>query len=132
MPSLALATTSFASSSAATAAETARYGMGPRRAKPSGEPSDDDYEKGTWVNGGEGDWWFADEDLGDWRNPNIGEKRIDPDLGYSVVWNGTKWVKESEYDPGVPLGDAPWHWMLLLALGYGIAKMRLRKQNTIQ
>lgn len=128
MPSLALATTSFASSSAAETAGNARRGLGPRKARPEGTPDDDDYEAG-WsdAGAGDGDWWFADEDLEEWRKPNVGEERIDEDLGYSVTWNGSTWVKTTEYEPGVPLGDAPWLWMLLLALGYGIAKMRLRK-----
>ena len=49
--------------------------------------------------------------------------------GEIEYWNGSDWVSFEEWsNPGVPLGDAPWHWMLLLALGYGIAKMRLRKR----
>lgn len=119
MPTLALATTSFASSSAAETAGNARYGIGPRRT-----PSAGDGEEGDWEKDAEG-WWYKDED--GWRHPNNGETRYDETLGYTVIWKGSAWVKLSEYDPGVPLGDAPWHWILLLALGYGIAKMRRRK-----
>ena len=105
LPSLALVTPVYSSS--AEAETPARYGMGPRRARPSGKPSDDDYEEGTWVDGGDGDWWFADEDLEDWRQPEVGEERIDGILGYSVTWTGSGWVKSTEYEPGVPLTDAP-------------------------
>lgn len=124
MPSLALATTSFASSSAAETAGTTRYGMGPRRM-----PSADDGDEGDWEEDAEG-WWYKGED--GWVAVELNDTRLDPLLGYTVIWNGSEWVKLSEYEPGVPLGDAPWHWMLFLVLGYGIAKMRLRKQNKVQ
>lgn len=119
MPTLALATTSFASSSVAETAGTTRYGMGPRRM-----PSAGDGDEGDWVEDTDG-WWYKGED--GWVAVKLNDTRLDPLLGYTVIWNGSEWVKLSEYDPGVPLGDAPWHWMLLLALGYGIAKMRRRK-----
>lgn len=123
MPTLALATTSFASSSAAETAGNARYGIGPRRM-----PSADYGEEGDWEEDAEG-WWYKDED--GWRHPNNGETRYDWTLGYTVIWNGSEWVKLTEYEPGVPLGDAPWHWMLLLALAYAIVRMIRTKHNTI-
>ena len=120
MPTLALATTSFASSSAAETAGTTRYGMGPRRM-----PGEDDGDEGDWEEDAEG-WWYKGED--GWVPVQTNDTRFDSMLGYTVIWNGSAWVKLSEYEPGVPLGDAPWHWMLLLALSYGVVKMRLRKR----
>lgn len=123
MPTLALATTSFASSSAAETAGTTRYGMGPRRM-----PGEDDGDEGDWVEDTDG-WWYKDED--GWRHPNNGETRYDGTLGYTVTWTESGWVKSLEHEPGVPLGDAPWLWMFLLALGYAIVRMIRTKHNTI-
>jgi len=120
IPTLALLTPTYA-------AETATpqpNAIGPRKAKPT-----TDGEEGDWSDNGagDGDWWYMDED--GWRQPNVGETRIDADLGYSVTWTGSEWVKSTEYEPGTPLGDAPWHWMLLLAAGYVITKIiRLKRQ----
>lgn len=69
-------------------------------------------EDGDWINGGAGDWWYYDEDH--WRNPLDGETRFDPTLSYVVVWNGAEWVKQTEYDPGLPVGDVPWMYVLFL------------------
>jgi len=80
----------------------------PKMVKPSYNGED-----GDWINGGSGDWWYYDEDH--WRNPYDGETRFDPTLGYTVVWNGSAWVKLTEYDPGVPVGDVPWALFLILA-----------------
>ena len=128
VPSLALATTSFASSSAATTAEAARHGAGPRRVK----PADGTGTEGTWQDGGDGDWWYNDE--GTWIEPWVTASRPAGD-GNFWQWNGEKWVLVDDQGDPVqpsPLGDAPWHWMLLLALGYAIVRMIRTKQNAIQ
>ena len=120
MPSLALATTSFASSSAISTAEAARHGSGPRRVR----PDDRTGTVGTWQDGGDGDWWYNDE--GTWIEPWVTASRPAGD-GNFWQWNGEKWVLVDDQGdpvlPATPLGDAPWHWMLLLALGYGIVRM---------
>lgn len=131
MPTLALATTSFASSSAAETAGTTRYGMGPRRAPvneedegESGERRPDDTEADKW--------WYWDEDEG-WvtesEGMNAGVKWNNNGVWYT--WNGSAWIPDSGVDvqdpTNTPISDAPWLWMFLLALGYGIAKMRRRK-----
>lgn len=123
MPTLAVASSSFASSSSLSEAATsssARYGIGQRRM-----PSADDGEEGDWEEDTDG-WWFKDED--GWREPYIGETRIDPVLGYSVTWTGSTWVKSSEYDPGVPLGATPWLLMMLLACAYACYKFVYNKK----
>lgn len=126
MPTFALVTPMYSSS--ATMEAPARFGMGPRRAKPS---IGGDEEEGDAVwDPDEGRWWTWDPnmgDYGDWRYVADGDTRYNS--GEIEYWNGSDWVSFEEWsNPGVPLGDAPWHWMLLLALGYGIAKMRLRKR----
>ena len=113
MPTLAL-NTSISSSRTSTAEAYTSVAAGPKRVKPT-DPGD---EEGEWRDGGEGDWWYYDED--EWRQPNIGETRYDPFLDCTVVWNGSAWVKQSEYDPGVPVGATPWILMLLLAGAYAL------------
>ena len=128
MPTLALATTSFASSSAA---ESSRpRAIGPRRAKPTGSGED-----GEWsdAGAGDGDWYRWDDWAGEWVKPEEGDTRMEGGVTYE--WDGTSWNPIGDQgDPTnpQPLGDAPWHWMLLLALGYGIAKIIRPKHNTIQ
>ena len=122
MPSLALATTSFASSSAAETAGTTRYGMGPRRA-PGHTGSVGDKETD-----GDGEWYW-DPDDEEWIQvgPGTGIGTLWYDGSDKKRWNGTEWEIVGHVTEPTPLGDAPWHWILLLALGYGIAKMRRRK-----
>ena len=96
---------------------------GIRKAKPmtEGEPGD--------VNENEGETWYWDEDASDWVNytPVGTTRNIN---GYEEQWDGSAWVRVGLPDAGLPLGDAPWHWMLLLALGYGIVRtVKIRKQK---
>ena len=104
MPALAWNSTSVIAEQAAASPNTSPR---IRKAKPS--VSGDD---GDWQNGGEGDWWYFDEDH--WRAPDLGETRYDETLGYVVVWNGSAWVKVTEYDPLVPVGEVPWLYILFL------------------
>ena len=109
-PSVAMPTLAWASTSAiggsTVSSPSAKPGI--RMAKPSASEGED----GEWRYGGEGDWWYKDEDT--WRSPYYEETRYDPTLGYTVVWNGSAWVKLTEYDPKVPIGDVPWLCMLFL------------------
>ncbi|MBQ4395550.1 MAG: hypothetical protein II825_09700 [Paludibacteraceae bacterium] len=128
MPTFALVTPMYSSS--ATMEAPARFGVGPRRAKPTEEGEEGD---AVW-DPDEGRWWTWDPnmgDYGDWRYVTDGDTRYNS--GEIEYWNGSKWVSFEEWsNPGVPLGDAPWLWILLLALAYGIAKMVQRKRNAIQ
>lgn len=112
MPSLAWASTSIRNEQGLSSPAAA---PGLRRAKPLYTGED-----GDWINGGSGDWWYYDEDH--WRNPYDGETRYDPTLSYTVIWNGSEWVKLTEYDPGVPVGDAPWWCLFLLVAAYILVK----------
>jgi len=103
IPSLAWAST-LSTGESALASPNTRSRI--RTAKPSSSEGED----GEWRNGGEGDWWYYDEDH--WRSPYDNETRYDEMLGYVVVWNGSAWVKVTEYDPKVPIGDVPWLYML--------------------
>ena len=122
IPGLAMVTPIYTSS--ATAAGPSRYSMRPRR-MPGAEVGDE----GDWQEDTEG-WWYKDED--GWVAPWIGATRPAGD-GNFWKWDGTQWVLVDDQGdpvaPSVPLGDAPWLWMLLLALGYGsIAGMTQRKR----
>ena len=121
MPTLAL-NTSIYSSRTSTAEAYTSVAAGPKRVK----PTDPGNEEGEWRDGGEGDWWYYDED--EWRQPNIGETRYDPFLDCTVVWNGSAWVRQSEYDPGVPVGATPWILMLLLAGAYAL-RLRIKSRK---
>ena len=118
MPALAMAATptyAMASTSSMTSAsETsgASFIVGRIRRAMPGSGGDD----GDWADGGDGDWWYYDEDH--WREVQLNETRYDPSLGYTVIWNGSAWVKLTEYDPLVPVGDAPWLLMLALSTAY--------------
>ena len=134
MPILSVNSSLLTTSSVSAAEASAPRGIGPRRAKPTDDGTQHgqemtDTEDGVTI-------WTWDEDKEDWVNTTpTGTKKYDSLLGYMVEWNGSEWVKvENQTDPEhpTPLGATPWHWMLLLALGYGIAKMRLRKQNKVQ
>ena len=117
MPVLAVASSSFASSSSSSEAMTsssARYGMGPRRAPSAGEGNEGDWAKDT------DGWWYKGED--GWVAVKLNDTRLDPELGYTVIWNGSEWVKLTEYEPGVPLGTTPWLLMILLTCVYALGK----------
>ena len=84
-------------------------------------------EEGDWFDGEEDGWWYYGE-VGGWRAVVDGDSRFDPILGYPVVWNGSKWVKESEYEPTVPVGATPWILMLLLAGAYAL-RLRIKSRK---
>jgi len=118
VPTLALATPSYGNPESA----VSQYNRVIRRAKPTydgqvgDEVVDDEDEHIIWT-------WS--EEAEDWVSTTpIGTKKYDPILGYMVEWNGSEWVKvENQADPS-PIGDAPWHWMLMLAIGYVVIKKR--------
>jgi len=107
-----------------TSASPARM-SGIRRILPNGNGEyNGEYDPAT------GKWWNAVED--DWvDDPFDGAKRYNETLGYMEEYkDGIGWVKvEDQVDP-TPLGDTPWHWIVLLALGYGtIRTLKIRKQK---
>lgn len=111
-------TTTMETSSAAAA--PARPGN-IRKAKPTdpGDEEGDTYVDGTitWI--WDGEQWV----------PAEGSTKIEG--GQTYKYQGGVWVLvDDQQDPGLPLGDAPWHWMLLWALGYGVVRMiKIRKQK---
>jgi len=115
MPTLAM-NSSMLSTRASAAEASAAIAAGPRRVKPTGSGED-----GEWADGGEGDWWRYDDWEGDWVAPVVGETRIEGGVTYQ--WNGTAWVIVGDQgDPTnpTPLGDTPWHWMLILIGAYAL------------
>lgn len=123
LPTYAMTSTSAMTSASGTSGTAASVAGRPRRVMPGYEGED-----GDWRNGGSGDWWYYDEDH--WRVPTIGETRYDETLGYVVVWDGEKWVKQTEYDPTVPVGDTPWI-LLLLMIGVYIVIKNSRKHEKV-
>ena len=121
MPTLAFATSSYATQTAATAS---RYGIGPRKAKPTGGGTD-----GEWQNGGEGDadWWYWSDwegDEGDWVAASVGDRRPAGDgVNFYRYDGGGVWtLVNNQGDPvtPVPVGTMPWMLMLLLVSAYTV------------
>jgi hypothetical protein len=116
MPTLAVASSSFASSSSLSEAATsssARYGIGPRRVKDNGDGEyDGEYNSSTK------EWWSDDEE-GWVKSPFDGCVKYEGGVLYT--YQGGAWVKvENQTDPTnpQPLGDMPWIWMILLLVVY--------------
>ena len=108
MPALALATPAYG-------AQSSISHSGDMRRMP-GSP-------GTWEGettvDGEGEWTWDGEG---WSLtiPEGSTKIVD---GKTYVFRSGEWVPVGDQqDPGVPIGDTPWLWMLLLAALYGVAK----------
>lgn len=132
MPTLALATPVHAATW--TSAENGSTGGGPRKVMPTSGGDD-----GEWRYGGNtsnpandpGDWWYYDDWAGEWIS--AADMGMCPDgEGNFWKWDGDSWTHVNDQgDPVLPtpLGDAPWHWILLLALTFGIVKMIQRKQS---
>ena len=119
VPTLALVTPVY--SSAATEGQ-ARYGVGPRRAHPI-EDGHDDGEVGYDTEDPTKPWWW-NQDEEEWQETPF-DGAIKYEGGYMYRYEDGDWVLVgNQSDPSnTPLGDAPWHWMLLLALGYAIVRM---------
>lgn len=126
MPSLALATTSFASSSDANTQETGRMSSGPRKVHSDGYGGyEGDYNGEPYG----GQYW--NEEDGEWVD-DLFDGALKYEGGKIWKYEGGEWkFLEDQADPGAPLGDAPWHWILLLAFGYAIVRMIRTKHNTI-
>ena len=92
-------------------------------------PADGTGEDGEWSDNGagDGDWWYNDE--GEWRHPYDNETRYDAGEDCMLVWTGSSWVKASEYDPGVPIGDTPWLWMIVLLGAYACTRYIHKKKT---
>ena len=76
-------------------------------------------------------WVWSDDDETWYEYIPVGTRKYDETLGYIVEWNGSEWVKATDQgDPtNTPIGDAPWHWMLLLMAIYGGAKVWKRNKT---
>ena len=114
MPVLAVNSSMMAAPVAA--AESSRpRAIGPRRT-----PATPGTEEGEWKQDEYGGWFIWDE--GERVAVKLNDTRLDPLLGYTVIWNGSEWVKLTEYEPGVPLGTTPWLLMILLTCVYALGK----------
>lgn len=126
MPTLALntstlATTSYSSAQASTMAGQTRFGISPRRV-----PGIDGSYDGEWKLDG-GIWYRWDDWAGEWVTPELGDTRIEGGVTYK--WNGTSWDPVGDQgDPGVPVGATPWILMLLLAGAYAL-RLRIKSRK---
>ncbi len=117
MPTLALATPAYGAQSSLS------LGGGFRRAPGydgirEGEVGYDDGK--TWI-------WDGEEWIEQGAIP-VGATKIESGITYR--WNGSSWdIVGDQQDPGLPIGDAPWHWMLLLAIAYVCTKMLLKRKT---
>lgn len=134
LPTLAMATSTYATSrstftsSDETLASASSSTRKVRKAKPTDEGTD-----GEWKDGGEGDsdWWWYDEYEGVWIQVTEGDTRDAGEGNYYKYIDG-KWVPVDDHGNPVqpqPIGDAPWHWMLLLMAVYGGAKVWKRNKT---
>lgn len=115
MPTLALATPAYGAQSSMS------RGGGFRRI-----PGYDGTWEGETAVDGEGEWTWDGEG---WSLtiPNGSTKIVD---GITYVYRDGAWVPVGDQqDPGVPIGDAPWTWMLLLVMAYVSTKMLLKRKT---
>ena len=110
MPSLALVTPAYGEQSAI----STRLGIGRRRVEANGNGSyNGEYYNGLWWNEAEDEW--VDYLFN-------GATKMEGGIMYEYqdgVWSPIA----NQGNPGVPIGDAPWHWTLLLAIAYVSAKV---------
>lgn len=128
MPSLAMATPTRTRASSsysmteeeASSVQTSRS-IGLRRA-----PSDPGTYEGEQGEDGGKYWMWDGEEWIEQGDIPIGTTKI---IGTETYrWNGSEWVLVGDQqDPGVPIGDAPWLWLLLLAGIYAWYKRELHK-----
>ncbi len=90
---------------------------GPRKT-----PSESGSEYGDIVVDGDGIWYWDSEE---WILAQEGSIKIEG--GKTYVYIDGEWkLVPNQLDPGAPVGNTPWFWMLLLAAGYAALKMSLR------
>lgn len=131
MPTLAMATSTYATSRSTftSSDETLASASSSMREVRKSKPLDDGND-GDWSDdgAGDGDWYYWDDWDGEWKSPWEGALRIEGGITYR--WNGSAWeVVGDQQDPGLPIGDAPWLWMLLLMAVYGGAKVWKRNKT---
>ena len=138
MPTLALATPTFAAQSelSMTSALAAAPGRNGHVRKAVVDDSDGEPGERRADDTDPGKWWYWNEDEG-WMTESEGitTGTLWNNGGTWYVWNGSEWVLNSGTDvqdpTNTPVGATPWMLMLLLAAGYGIVKTIRRKQNAI-
>ena len=121
-PSVALPVWAMASSArtSASLSSAAPARMGGMRRMPG--ITGDEWE-GQEETDSEGTWVWDDEQGWVLLEPAIGATKIEG--GNTYRWNGSAWVLVTDQqDPGLPLGDAPWLWMVLLAIGYAVVRQK--------
>lgn len=130
LPTLAFATPtrSMASSysmtgESATSSEAPIHSVGLRRT-----PGYDGSREGEQREEGGKYWIWDGEEWIEAGDIPVGTTKIEGGITYR--WNGSAWeIVGDQQDPGLPIGDAPWLWMLLLMAVYGGAKVWKRNKT---
>ena len=141
MPTLALATPTYATGRIATslmATQTQEVAAAPGRVghvrKAVVDDSDGEAGERRADNTDPAVWWYWSEDEG-WvtESEGIPNGTLWNDNGTWKKYENGKWKPVSGGDVAdptdTPLGDAPWHWMLLLMAVYGGAKVWKRNKT---
>lgn len=111
-PSL-LSTETYAFTTSATASQR-RFGS--RRA-----PGYAGTEEGDEAEDGGKYWYWDGEEWIDIGDVPVGTIKIEGGVTYR--WNGSSWeVVGDQKDPGIPVGDTPWLWMLFCVLVFYLVK----------
>jgi len=118
LPVLAVASSSSAMSASFARASSARMGIGPRR-----EPGYSGSKEGEIGEDGGKYWMWDGEEWIEQGDIPVGTTKIEG--GKTYRWNGSSWDEiGDQQDPGLPLGDTPWLWMLLLIGIYLLARRK--------
>ena len=118
-PSVTLSVWAMASSAqtSASLSPAAPARMGDMRRMPG---ITEDTGEGDEATDGDGHWYFDGEN---WVLLELGATKIEG--GNTYRWDGSAWVLVTDQqDPGLPLGDAPWLWMVFLAIGYVVVRQK--------
>ena len=102
-------------------ADAAYHGFGSPRRTPGitgdeeeGDEAEDDGKYWYW----DGEQWVENGDI------PIGTTKIEGGITYR--WNGSSWeIVSDQQDPGLPLGDAPWLFLVILAAAYLMRKRKI-------
>jgi len=117
MPVLAMATSTTPAASSVSSPK--RFRAPGYDGSYEGEEGDDGGKIWIW----DGEMWIEQGDI-----PVGNTKIVD---GKTYRWDGSSWILVGDQlEPGVPVGDAPWWFMALMLMAYGVLRA-LKKKGTL-
>lgn len=128
MPMLSMGSVSMGSGSSSMTAQNsgAAAGAPSRHGHLRLMPSEPGTEYGDVTEDGEGVWMWDSEE---WVPVDEGDTKIVDGQLYALIEGEWKLVS-NQSDPGVPVGDTPWLWILLLAVAFALIRGRKVKFNS--